>query len=1191
MKCFTKGNSLVSRGPRTCGRLSRQAWSALALLVGLVLIQACAGKPEAYRPPDRDNVDDDGGYILPDGRVVLPDSVIPEDVPIPDTPFVDTVVPPDTQEEVSTDTGPVVDTKGPEVVGAFSSDGTRVTVRFDESVEPASAGQVERYSITGSDMSQIAIKSVEVYKQFAHLQLQDPGQVNSAFTYTVLVQGVNDLAGNPINPQKNKATIKRSVYLTIVWHQHQPFYLDPVKDELMGPWVRKHSQKSYYDMASILENYPDVHVNMNITPVLMIQLLKYYVDRMKPYVDMDANTVDAANFLKDWKGKTDPWIDLLLEPTPTPQSATEKQLGLLYKDPWSCVSTSDQIMKHFPQYVELRLKNPALLTQQDFLKLKILFEIAWFDPDFLQGPVQLPDGHVIDLTDVVKRSTGVDPDGDPMDIYTVENFSEELANRIVAEEYKIMANVVGIHKKLIFDPSTKEGQIEVSTTPFYHPILPLVYNTELARPGQPYDSLPSPAYGQPSDAAAHVKRAMAFHEEVWGVPARGTWCGEGSVAEDIVPILVEAGLKWTATDQKVMEKSTLVGGGNATPYIPYRLDSDKVEGNGGSSNDEMVIIFRDTELSNKVGFTFQMLKGTVAANEFMKDVLSHAPNFGGKDRMVVVILDGENAWESYKKEHDGKGFFKALYGGLTESFQIGEIVTVTMTEYIEGNPERGIPAHPITEQKELEPLFPGSWIDGNFGVWIGESEENQGWDYLRAARAALTASGLPQPDASKPEPADTNSLDWLIWKAYDEIYAAEGSDWFWWYGADMTSPSNDDTPFDKAFRSHLHGMYTFMNLALEKQGKPTVAEPEFAPIVQKKPQAMEGPFGTPPVLDGVFTPNEGEWDADGGFFYDNDSGGTMAGPTDDIGQVYFGYYGQDFYLGLLFNEDIHAKLGTNYSVSVYTSHKHILNAATGDFQANPFNTGSPAGFPLDFNAGGAAWEIKADFSTGTKPTVKLSAANGSGGWTAAPLGGITLGGPVNGGKLLEFKIPMAALGMTIDDPLEFAVVAAEGTTLIDTAPYSGSKVVFEDVTTLVYVTFEVDVSGPLNLYTNIATPPPPAGNGIVYIAGNQDALGNWIPNKIPLVDNGVAPDKQANDKIWTATFGFAPGTMLRYKYTIGLPKDEASWTNSEEFPLTERGLDVTQDPQYHKMTVKDIFADRPLQTGTQGPNTKVELKE
>ena len=1171
-----------------------RSWFSLLCVLAVTLMSACAGKPAPY-DPSYDVLQYDGYHILPDGHVVLEDGFVPpdgfdpfKDVDSPDD--ADVKQDPDDVEKPE-DNKPEVDKTGPYVLGAFSADGQTVSVRFDEQVDPASAGQLANYSITGSDMSQVDLSAVEVYKQFAHLTLANPSQVNSAFTYKLLVQNVEDLNGNVVDPAHNKATIKRSVYLTIVWHQHQPLYLDPVADELIGPWVRKHATKDYYDMASMLEPYEDVHVNMNITPVMMIQL-DYYIERLGPFVDTVKNVVDEEGFLAAWKGRTDPWIDLLLEDTPTPEAATEKQLGLLYEDPWATVSTSDQIMKHFPQYVQLREKNPALLTQDDFLRLKIMFEIAWFDPDFLDGPVNMPDGSVVDLSDLLTKSTGVDKDGDPMDIYVVKQFSEELANRLVAENYKVMANIVGIHKLLMYNPDTQKGQIEITTTPFYHPILPLIYNTNLASQGQPWDSLPDPPYSYPNDAYAHVLRAKAYHQSLWGVAPRGMWCGEGSVAEEVVEILVDAGLQWTATDQKVMEKSGQPTGAPAGPYVPYRIDVDKADGNGGASDDEMVIIFRDTELSNKVGFTFQMLKGKTAADEFMKSVMSHAPNFGGDDRLVVVVLDGENAWESYQKSLDGKDFFHALYGNLSESFQIGEVVTVTMAEYIDGNPARGIPDHPITEQRELEPLYPGSWIDGTFGVWIGEGEENLGWEYLTTARKHLELSGLTAPNPEAPEPEDKNSFEFYRWKAFDEIYAAEGSDWFWWYGADMTSPANDDTPFDKAFRTHLSGMYTFMNKALELQGKPLIQEPEFAPIVQKKPQAMEGPFEDPPVLDGKFTPNEGEWDEDGGFFYDNDSGGAMAGPDDDIAQVYFGYKDEDFYVAALFNEDLSAK-SSGYDVCVYFNHKHILNESLGTYEENPYNTTTRQGDPLYFSGNGAAWEVRLTFDGG-QGTLSYNAADGNGGWSKVTGHTVKVGGPVQGGKLLEFKVPFADLEMAFGDPLEMYIVAAQGAQAIDTAPYKASKVVFEDATTMVYVTLEVDVTGtllPIDAIANIETPPPPAGNGIIYIAGNQDQLAQWIPNKIPLVDNGVAPDIEANDGKWTATFGFAPGTLVKYKYTCGLPKDEAKWYGTEEFPLTERGITITQDPQYHKMFIHDIFADRPNPDGTAGPHTVIDLSE
>ncbi|NUN15794.1 MAG: hypothetical protein HUU55_19385, partial [Myxococcales bacterium] len=591
---------------------------------------------------------------------------------------------------------PVPDTKAPQVVGAFSPDGISVSVRFSEEMDADTAAVSSNYSIFGSDNSQLAIVGASSNGIFTNLELSNSAVINPSLTYTVIVKNVTDLAENKIDPAKNKATIKRSVYLAIVWHQHQPLYHNVLKDELEGPWVRKHATKDYFDMASIIEDYPDVHFTINLTVVLLNQI-NIYLERLGDYVDTEANTVDEAGFLAKWKGKTDPWIDLLLEDTPTPEKATQSQIERFYDAPWSCVSTNDAVMQRFPEYLELRDKNPKLLTQDDFRKLKIFFELAWFDPDFLDGPTEMPDGTVVDLSDIVKR--------DASGKYTLKvPASEELANRLVAENYKIMANVVGIHKKLMFDPNTQEGQIELTTTPFYHPILPLIYNSDEAKQGQPFDNLPSPSYSYPADANAHVARAVAFFEDTFGIPPKGMWPGEGSVAQSVNYLFAQNGVRWIATGHKVLEKSTPP---NQPTYYPYQVDATVP---GGGPKQELTVLFRDTTLSDKVGFAFQPLKGEDAANIFIGDVLAQAPAFGGKDRMVVVILDGENAWEEYKLEHDAKGFFHALYGKLQQSSQIGDIISLTPTEFIEGNPKRSIPAHPTAQQTKLDKLFAGSWI-------------------------------------------------------------------------------------------------------------------------------------------------------------------------------------------------------------------------------------------------------------------------------------------------------------------------------------------------------------------------------------------------------------------------------------------------------------------------------------------------
>ena len=1090
----------------------------------------------------------------------------------------------------------VTDNVPPELLSAFSTDGKSVTLRFSEVLDRTTAEDASSYDIKGSDNSTLRVISARQRQEFVKLELDPTAQINPSLTYTVWVSmDVKDLNNNPINPKSRSAKIKRSVYLALVWHQHQPFYVDIAKDGLTGPWVRKHATKDYYDMASMLRDYPQVHVTINLTAVLLTQLQKYYVERLAPFVDTKNNRVDEEAFLAQYRGKTDPWIDLLLDDTPDPEGKvapkpTDQQLELFYNGAWSCLSTSDALMSFFPEYKALRDRAPVTYTHDDLLLLKVMFEIAWFDPDFLNGPVTLPDGSVVDLSDVVLK----DEQGR---FYLRGKPTEELANRLVAEEFKIMKNIVEIHRQLRFDPEECaksagcSGQIEISTTPFYHPILPLIYDSDIAKKVQPFDAMP-PRFSFPEDAQAQVGRAVKFYVDLFGRPPIGMWPGEGSVAEEVVSSFVRYGIKWIATDQQVLVQTLQKMGleTSGCPHCkPYRLDSDVVSGDGGSQDDEMAIVFRDTGLSNKISWSYQPMWGQQAVLDLMKDIANMAPPFGGADRLIVIVMDGENAWEHFLKEHDAKGFLKALYRTLNDGAQMGEVVPVTVGEYLLGNDQRNVPAHPIHDLKELEPLWPGSWINGDFSVWIGEPEENAGWGYLLQARQALKASGLLPPDPMADPPQDKNSLQYQTYLAYDEMYAAEGSDWFWWYGDDMTSPSNDDTPFDSAFRGHLVGMFSAMNKALQLMGKPTVQVPDFPPLVQAKPKAPVGPFTTPPTIDGQILPSE-SWTSEAGVFQDADSG-AVANPNDDIKTVYYGYTQDKFYLGLVFNLDLNQKINTPYSVSLYFSHKHITNADTGEFVQNPFNQTDRYGKELDFLMGGAAFDVRLDFSA-NPVRLKLFKADGNEGWIdGGSVQGAEIGGPVGAGTQVEIAIPFSALNLTFGDPLEFLVVTGDGGGERDRAPNLGGKVVFEDPTNMVYVTFEVDVSGtllPLNTYGPINNPPPPDGKGIVYIAGNQDKLGNWIPNKIALRDDGQGGDSTPNDRKWSKTFGFMRGTLLRYKYTIGVPTDENKWAGTEEFPLTERGFTVTKNPQCKKMKVSDIFADRPQPSGTLGPHSVLQ---
>ncbi|MBN1825105.1 MAG: hypothetical protein JW958_02485 [Candidatus Eisenbacteria bacterium] len=595
-------------------------------------------------------------------------------------------------------------------------------------------------------------------------------------------------------------TDRGTVFLNLVWHQHQPLYLDPEKDQLQGPWVRAHGTKDYYDMASILRRYPDVHYNVNLTSVLLFQLQTYYVERLRPFVDPVGNRVDEEGFFAAWKGRTDPWIDMALMDT---EAFGETEDAHLFRNAWNSFGVSEVVINRFPQYLALREKEGKDYTVQEKRAIKTWHYLAWFDPDFLRGPVELPGGWVTDLSDLVAE----DESGN---FRLRRALSEEDANRLVAETWKVLASVVPIHEELMYDPAAGEGQIEVMTTPYYHPILPLIYDSDVARICQPNDRLPE-RFSYPADAEAQVAKAVVLFKELFGQPPRGMWPGEGSVSESIVPILARNGIRWMATADRVLGKSTPAG---QSILYPYRVESR--EGPG-----KLAVVFRDTPLSDKIGFRYQRLYGEEAADDFIRDVLRAAPPVGEGDRLLTVILDGENAWEWYVRDNDAKEFLHALYRKLSKLYEERKVVTVTTSEYIEGNRKRGVPPHPIADMKGLERLWPGSWIDANFATWIGEREENLAWEILRRTREDLESTGIPAPDPRAAETAPTPGA-----MAWEEMYAAEGSDWFWWYGTDQNAPGGDE-PFDRAFRTHIENVYRYA-----REAGASIEAPEIEPVIR-----------------------------------------------------------------------------------------------------------------------------------------------------------------------------------------------------------------------------------------------------------------------------------------------------------------------------------------------------------------------
>ncbi|MDK9700184.1 MAG: hypothetical protein OEM52_08575, partial [bacterium] len=635
------------------------------------------------------------------------------------------------------------------------------------------------------------------------------GGFNSCFT-------INELSQIELRVQEQKKSVEitnptdeysagPTVYLNMIWHQHQPLYLNPELDRLEGPWVRTHATKDYHDMAAMLEKYPSVHTTINLTTSLLHQLQYYYVERLMPYVGRRIQRIDTRRFFSKWRGKTDPWIDLAL--TPSSQFG-ETEKSLMKGNGWNCFSVSDVMMNRWPEYQALRDKPLEQFTIDDFTQAKGFFYFAQFDPDFLSGEVVLPTKEKINLSELVSIT------GDASNpVYRLKKpLTEDDCNHLVACAALVMEAVIPMHRQLQYDVAKQTGQIEIITTPYYHPILPLLIDSDIAKRCQPGDKLPE-RFTAPDDANAQVLLATNAYHSWFGSDPAGMWPGEGSVAPEILPMLAKHGIRWTASDRQVLSRSI-----PANQPLPQMYVS-------GMNGSDVALVFRDTDLSDRLGFRYQSMDPEAAAEDFIQGVLSYAKQ--GEVPYVSVILDGENAWEHYSRDNDAKRTLHAIYRKLTKLYQMGRIVTVTPSEYLSGNLSRGVTPHQMRTLPRLTTLHSGSWIYGTYDTWIGEAEENAAWNLLKQVRNDLVASGISAPDLSKPIPMK-NTKEYYQYQAWMTMYAAEGSDWFWWYGTDQNAPGGGDAMFDQAYRTLLQNVYRYMKLAGAK-----VEEKQFPSLLQE----------------------------------------------------------------------------------------------------------------------------------------------------------------------------------------------------------------------------------------------------------------------------------------------------------------------------------------------------------------------
>ena len=524
------------------------------------------------------------------------------------------------------------------------------------------------------------------------------------------------------------------LYVMLMWHQHQPFYTKNDDGYYTRPWVRVHATKDYLDMVELVADYPDMKATFNLTPVLLRQL------------------EDFSNGAKDLY-----WYYTEINADILTQEDKEFIVSRFF-------DTNPKVIARFPRYVELRNSNQdfSSWTNQDFRDLQMLFNLAWTDPKYL---AQEP------LKSLVSKG---------------RDFSEDDKAVLLNEHSKLIDKVIPTHAEL-----WKTGQIEITTTPYAHPILPLIHDSNLGKTGDTQSPFPENNYKYPEDAQVHVTKGKQVFENNFGFSPNGMWPGEGAVAQDVLKYFNNENISWIASGEQPLSKSLdvrfqrWVGGVSSKPELLYRPWNTKLE-NGES----VAIFFRDNYLSDNM-FNYSSKRTDLAVAEFENTMLKIREKTTDLEftPVVSIIADGENFWESYS--NDGIDFLNGMYDVLTK---YEWIQTVTPSEYLE------------MHQKNLdviENLYPASWFQPNYATWIGEVDENLAWDYLYKVRD----------DFEIAKNSNNHSVE-QVNAAYEYILLAEGSDWFWWYGDDQDS--SVDEYFDKAFRTLLSNVYIELNIAIPK---------------------------------------------------------------------------------------------------------------------------------------------------------------------------------------------------------------------------------------------------------------------------------------------------------------------------------------------------------------------------------------
>lgn len=535
------------------------------------------------------------------------------------------------------------------------------------------------------------------------------------------------------------------IKLCLLWHQHQPYYRSG--DRFVMPWTWLHATKDYLEMARLLERHPTMRATINLVPSLVKQIEEYLTGEAK-----------------------DPIVELMTKPADklTPEERTFMRENFFNVN-------RERSIERSPRYRELyqiSRDEPTAMSDRDYCDLAMHYSLAWT-------------GEIARREEPFATLVAKDRD-----------FTEQDKLRLAKAQVENVKQILPLHNAL-----AQRGQIELTTTPFYHPILPLLIDTDVARQSMPDMTSPRERFQAPDEAEIQLREAARFFTAHFGHQPRGLWPSEGSISEDALAIIRKTGFRWTATDEAVLANSLHgaqmeVTGQKIRPehakYFPWQFETP-----AGA----IALFFRDHHLSDDIGFNYQYWNADDAVRDFVQKLLQIrtelVETYGEQvleEACVSVILDGENCWEYYP--NNGYVFLDGLYGALSAN---SLIETVRFDDVVRS---AGLKTLPV-----LQRLVAGSWINANFGIWIGHPEDNLAWDLLAGAKHAIDGARVR---LSTLRGTARKELNFAIECAHEELMIAEGSDWCWWYGPEHVSTQKN--LFDELFRSHVIAVYRHLGV-------------------------------------------------------------------------------------------------------------------------------------------------------------------------------------------------------------------------------------------------------------------------------------------------------------------------------------------------------------------------------------------